>query len=271
MLAGSCFCGRIKIKYTVGSINAVTGTPKEITKIAESNNTVANYFCPDCGTPLYGGSLSPDGKLDAIMLRAGIFEDQEIIHNQLPVIGIYTSRRLRWIEPLPHCQQLEAMLPPGVSFSLTDPVEPDPLQQHEGTIVDSPKILVFKVPAMLHAFAKDCTSENSTFASVDLLAAGEVEPITKSPSVQTLRVEILGSVMPGDLDATESNGGVDGPTMHPIIQSWREAFRSLPDHHPIEHMQFDLSCKAPYEPRHIVRFLQEVSTVIYMKAKRNVR
>ncbi|KAI5243123.1 hypothetical protein E4T42_07452 [Aureobasidium subglaciale] len=256
MLAGSCFCGRIKIKYTAGSINAVslsvqdtierlalypqlrpcyygikvTGTPKEITKTAESNNTVANYFCPDCGTPLYGGSLSPDEKLDAIVLRAGTFEDQEIMHDQLPIIEIYTSRRLRWIEPLPYCQQFEAMLPPGVSFSLTDPVEPDPLQQHEGIIVDRPGILVFKVPAMLHAFAKDCTSGNGTFGSVDLLAAGEVEPITKSPSVQALCVEILGSVMPGDLDATESNGGVDSPTMHPIIQCWRKAFRSLPDH-----------------------------------------
>ncbi|TIA84834.1 hypothetical protein D6C76_01448 [Aureobasidium pullulans] len=89
-------------------------------------------------------------------------------------------------------------------------------------------------------------------------------------SVQILRIEIFGPVSSGQLTPTELNGGVDGPTISPLIQAWREAFRSLPDLHQIRHVQFDMSCRDKHEPRQIIRFLQEISTVIYIKAKRNL-
>ncbi|THY08445.1 hypothetical protein D6D03_01128 [Aureobasidium pullulans] len=89
-------------------------------------------------------------------------------------------------------------------------------------------------------------------------------------SVQMLRIEIFGPVSSGQLTPTELNGGVDGPTISPLIQAWREAFRSLPDLHQIRHVQFDMSCRDKHEPRHIIRFLQEISTAMYIKAKRNL-
>lgn len=92
-------------------------------------------------------------------------------------------------------------------------------------------------------------------------------PIT---SIQILRIGILAPISPGDLTPTELNGGVDGPAMSSLIQEWRQAFRSIPDVHSIERVQFDMRCREKHEPRHIVRLLQEISTVMYMKARRNL-
>jgi len=63
------------------------------------------------GSPLYGGALSHDGKLDTIVMRAGIFDDQDLLHQCAPIIEIYTSQRLKWIAPVEGCQQFEGMLP----------------------------------------------------------------------------------------------------------------------------------------------------------------
>jgi hypothetical protein len=57
--------------------------------------------------------------------------------------------------------------------------------------------------------------------------------------------------------------------MSSLLHVWREAFCALPELHSIQRVQFDLSCWEPLELRHIVRFLQEISTVMYMKARRN--
>ncbi|SMR57057.1 unnamed protein product [Zymoseptoria tritici ST99CH_1E4] len=136
---GSCFCQKVKIEYTSETITAglchcldcrkltanpyslcfvarfselkVTGTPKELVKTADSGNVVKNYFCDYCGTPLYGGAVTKDGELDSIVIRAGIFDEQELLHRAAPVVEIYTSNRLRWLPPLEGCGQFEGMLP----------------------------------------------------------------------------------------------------------------------------------------------------------------
>jgi hypothetical protein len=109
----------------------VTGEPKEIAKTADSGNKVKNYFCPDCGklryqqctwyiplltyisgTPLYGGSVGPDGELEgALVIRAGIFEDDNLLSKCKPVVEIFTSQRLEWIVPVEGCKQIDGMLP----------------------------------------------------------------------------------------------------------------------------------------------------------------
>ncbi|KAM0710968.1 hypothetical protein Q7P35_001707 [Cladosporium inversicolor] len=78
MPSGSCFCGNVKINYTAERVTAglchcldcrklsgspytynfiahrseikVTGSPGKVTKTADSENVVVNYFCSDCGT-----------------------------------------------------------------------------------------------------------------------------------------------------------------------------------------------------------------------------
>ena len=63
------------------------------------------------GTPLYGGALSKDGELETVVMRAGIFDDQDILHQCKPIVEIYTCQRLKWIAPAEGCQQFEGMLP----------------------------------------------------------------------------------------------------------------------------------------------------------------
>lgn len=116
----------------------MTGEPKEIAKTADSGNAVKNYFCPDCGkfqssfipmqanridmrpnalflftgTPLYGGSVGPDGELSGtLVIRAGIFEDVNLLSKCKPVVEIFTSQRLDWIVPVEGCKQIDGMLP----------------------------------------------------------------------------------------------------------------------------------------------------------------
>ena len=63
------------------------------------------------GTPLYGGGLSKDEELETVVLRAGIFDDQDLLHQCKPIVEIYTSQRLKWVAPVEICQQFEGMLP----------------------------------------------------------------------------------------------------------------------------------------------------------------
>jgi hypothetical protein len=63
------------------------------------------------GSPLYGGALSKEGQLETIVMRAGIFDDQDLLHQCAPIVEIYTSQRLKWIAPVEGCQQFEGMLP----------------------------------------------------------------------------------------------------------------------------------------------------------------
>lgn len=55
--------------------------------------------------------MSKDGELDAIVIRAGVLDDQDILNQCKPVVEIYTSQRLSWIAPVEGCQQFEGMLP----------------------------------------------------------------------------------------------------------------------------------------------------------------
>lgn len=129
-------------------------------------------------------------------------------------------------------------------------------------VIDEPRTLLFLRDGLA-----------STDEALDAPNPASVDPnhsISTLASIQMLRIEIFGPVSSGQLTPTELNGGVDGPTISSLIQAWREAFRSLPDLHQIRHVQFDMSCRDKHEPRQIIRFLQEISTVIYIKAKRNL-
>lgn len=91
-------------------------------------------------------------------------------------------------------------------------------------------------------------------------------------SIAALRVGILAPLSSQvELTPEELNGSIEGPVMSNLVQSWREAFRTIPDTHVLQRVEFDMRCPQRVEPRHIVRLLQEVSTVLYIKAKRQSR
>ncbi|PIG86873.1 DUF636 domain protein [Aspergillus arachidicola] len=101
MVVGGCFCGNIRVEYNGEPIISalchcydcrkltgtlftysfvvhkadlkITGSPKEVAKRADSGNHIKNYFCSDCGTPIYGHKITPSGTPEEItILRAGI-------------------------------------------------------------------------------------------------------------------------------------------------------------------------------------------------------
>lgn len=84
-----------------------------------------------------------------------------------------------------------------------------------------------------------------------------------------LRVSILRPLDAKKLTETEKNGGIDGPdsrSLGPLVEEWRDAFRLIPHGHRISHLEFDMSSSHDMEQRHIVRLIQQVSTVLNMKA-----
>ncbi|KAI9934615.1 hypothetical protein ASPWEDRAFT_646822 [Aspergillus wentii DTO 134E9] len=137
MAIGNCFCGKIRIelngpltsglchcldcrKLTSGPYSynfivktadlTISGSPKEVAKTADSGNDLRNYFCPDCGTPLYGRKMKANGEPDEItIVRAGIFDDVHL--NEKPQAEIYTDRRLKWVDPIEGAGQYSGMLP----------------------------------------------------------------------------------------------------------------------------------------------------------------
>ncbi|KAI9368040.1 Mss4-like protein [Aspergillus egyptiacus] len=140
MTVGGCFCGKIRIKYNgqpltsalchcldcrklTGSpytynyvvrsadLEIASGSPKAVAKTSDSGNQIRNYFCPDCGTPLFGHKITPDGGSGEItIVRVGIFDDMEILSERIPEAEIYTDRRLEWIGPVDGAEQFSGMV-----------------------------------------------------------------------------------------------------------------------------------------------------------------
>jgi hypothetical protein len=46
-----------------------------------------------------------------LVIRAGIFEDENLLSKCKPIVEIFTSQRLEWIVPVEGCKQIDGMLP----------------------------------------------------------------------------------------------------------------------------------------------------------------
>ncbi|THW99704.1 hypothetical protein D6D13_09983 [Aureobasidium pullulans] len=135
-LHGSCFCKKIqlelsgephaialchctdcrKISGSVYTLNFIVSTtdlrisgssPAENPKTSDSGKRYVNYFCGDCGSPLYGGAVDESGKLQTAVVRAGCFDDLEVLKGKKPSVEIYTAQRLEWILPVEGAAQFE--------------------------------------------------------------------------------------------------------------------------------------------------------------------
>lgn len=64
------------------------------------------------GTPLFGRKIKPDGHPnDVTVVRAGIFDDLQMLNERKPEAEIYTDRRLEWLNPIEGAAQFSGMLP----------------------------------------------------------------------------------------------------------------------------------------------------------------
>ncbi|KAI5244687.1 hypothetical protein E4T43_03667 [Aureobasidium subglaciale] len=89
----------------------VTGTPATLPKMSDSGKAYENYYCKDCGTPVYGTDVSSDKESGTAVIRAGVFDDLSVLQDFKPAIEIYTAKRLKWIAPVEGCMQFEGMPP----------------------------------------------------------------------------------------------------------------------------------------------------------------
>ncbi|KAK5309994.1 hypothetical protein LTR70_009817 [Exophiala xenobiotica] len=142
MPTGSCFCGNIKVEYSgepamtvlchctdcrkIGGGNysnnivvpsqqfkVLSGTPKEISKAADSGGKITSCFCADCGTTLYryGDTF---GGIDGMMIvKAGILDDVNVINSTKPGAELYAPGRVQWVAALEGANQVDAMPPPS--------------------------------------------------------------------------------------------------------------------------------------------------------------
>ncbi|KAL3479269.1 Mss4-like protein [Aspergillus californicus] len=143
---GSCFCRNIQVEYTgqpyktalchcydcrklTGSLYTYSfvvkrselkvsgpGTPKEVAKTADSGNHINNYFCPDCGTLLFGWRVDASGEPtdEIVILRAGILDDPRYLDGFKPEAEVYTCGRLKWVEEVGNAEQFLTMPAPAV-------------------------------------------------------------------------------------------------------------------------------------------------------------
>lgn len=85
---------------------ARTGTPKEISKIADTGKKITSHFCPHCGTTLFRTSESFPGKH---LIKVGIFDDPEWPNKHVPTGELFAPERLTWIPPIKGAAQMDAM------------------------------------------------------------------------------------------------------------------------------------------------------------------
>ena len=56
----------------------MTGSPKTISKTADSGKSITSEFCPDCGTTLFRWGDAFGGKDGMKIIKAGVLDDGKI-------------------------------------------------------------------------------------------------------------------------------------------------------------------------------------------------
>lgn len=135
MPSGGCFCNKIRLSYTgepdghvlchcldcrkIGgasySNNIIVpdsnfkleaGTPKTISKTADTGKKITSHFCPDCGTTLFRTGESFPGQH---IIKAGVLNDANWPNQNVPMGELYVGERLQWIPKIEGAAQLKGM------------------------------------------------------------------------------------------------------------------------------------------------------------------
>lgn len=105
----------------------LSGTPKEITKTADSGKPITSKFtpgmvrscglihhlpgnfCPDCGTTLFRYGDAFGGKDGMRIIKAGILDDLSVINSIIPGAELFAPERVKWVKEIDEAKQLPAM------------------------------------------------------------------------------------------------------------------------------------------------------------------
>lgn len=87
---GSAFS--VNIPFNETDFRVTHGAVKSFTKVGDSGNELTRYFCPNCGSPLFGTSPQHPGR---VYVRAGILDDPARVQ---PASQSWTSSRVAWAD-----------------------------------------------------------------------------------------------------------------------------------------------------------------------------
>ena len=82
------------------------GTPKTISKVADTGKNITSHFCGDCGTTLFRTGESFPG---AVIIKAGVLDDAEWPSENVPKGELFAPERLSWLPELKGAPQMKAM------------------------------------------------------------------------------------------------------------------------------------------------------------------
>jgi len=135
MPSGGCFCDKIRISYNgepetsilchcldcrkiTGStyssnivIDAANfklekGSPKTISKTADSGKIITSHFCGDCGTTLFRtGDTFPN----KYIVKFGTMDDAQWPKNNVPTVELFAPTRVPWVSPIKGAAQVDSM------------------------------------------------------------------------------------------------------------------------------------------------------------------
>jgi len=95
--------------------------------------------------------------------------------------------------------------------------------------------------------------------------------LLRSTAIKALRIWISPYIYSDNvLELVKFNHDIPYLLMESIVESWREAFRCIPEQHSIEHVEFDVRYEEVHMVQYVARILQAVATAMYMKARRTM-
>lgn len=84
----------------------VSGTPKTISKKADSGKQITSHFCGDCGSTLFRqGETFGDAKV----IKVGVMDDVSALEAAKPEAELYAAERIGWVGGVGGAKQLKDM------------------------------------------------------------------------------------------------------------------------------------------------------------------
>jgi hypothetical protein len=84
------------------------GTPKTISKTADTGKKITSHFCPDCGTTLFRtGESFPN----AYIIKIGVMDDPKWPNENVPKGELFAPERINWVAPIEGAAQMDGMPP----------------------------------------------------------------------------------------------------------------------------------------------------------------
>ena len=82
------------------------GSPKTISKKADSGNEITSHFCGDCGSTMWR-----DGKTfgESKVIKVGSLDDTKAFDDAKPAIELYAPERISWVSGVNGASQLKEM------------------------------------------------------------------------------------------------------------------------------------------------------------------